>query len=142
VRVVAIAGGASLPPLFTAKQAHAGAAVYAASCIQCHGADLQGTAGPSVAGNDFLGTAKTNHWHLNDLRTTVVQNMPFSDPGSLTPKQYANVLAFLLASNCYPAGTTPFPTTDRPTFASLPLGPHPAAAGAVRNAKTGTCPVK
>jgi hypothetical protein len=141
-RIVAAAGGTPVPPLFTAEQARAGAAVYAASCIQCHGADLQGTAGPSVAGNDFLTTAKTNHWHLSDLRTTVVQNMPFSDPGSLTPKQYANVLAFLLASNCYPAGATPFPTTDRPTFASLPLGPHAAPAGATRRAKTGTCPVK
>jgi len=141
-RILAVAGGTTLPPLFTAKQAHAGAAVYAAACIQCHGADLQGSAGPSVAGNDFLTTAKTNHWHVSDLRTTVVENMPFSDPGSLTPTQYANVLAFLLASNCYPSGTTPFPTTDRPTYASLPLGPHAAPSGVAPRAKTGTCPVK
>ena len=143
MRVVAVAGGAGVPPLYVTKQAHDGLTVYRTSCLQCHGADLQGTAGPSVAGNDFLRTAKTNHWHMSDLRTTVVQNMPFSNPGSLTPKQYADVLAFLLAANCYPAGSTPFPAGDKPAFASMPLGPHASGAGTGAVAKsTGTCAVK
>ncbi|MGD1067637.1 MAG: c-type cytochrome [Vulcanimicrobiaceae bacterium] len=136
--VVAVAGVATPP--FTAAQAHLGAAVYRQSCIQCHGADLQGTAGPSVAGKDFLQTAVTNHWTIDDLRTIVVENMPFSNPGSLTPQQYANVLAFLLASNCYPAGTTPFPTAKSPKLAAIKLATRPGTAPS--NAKLGTCTVR
>lgn len=125
---------------YTIVQARAGARIYQRYCLQCHGTDLQGTAGPAVAGNDFLSTAKRNTWTLSDLRTTVVQNMPFSNPGSLTPTQYANVLAFLLASNCYPAGPVPFPQTERPAFAKTKIGPVPGAKPG--NAKLGSCSVK
>jgi mono/diheme cytochrome c family protein len=136
--VVAVAGSATPP--FTLAQAHAGLAVYLKYCLQCHGADLQGTAGPAVAGKEFLTTAKADSWHLSDMRTTVFENMPFSNPGSLTPQQYANVMAFLLASSCYPAGKLPFPTADSPTFAKIKLGPIPNAKPT--NPKLGTCAVK
>jgi mono/diheme cytochrome c family protein len=129
----------SLPALYTAAQAHAGAAVYQKYCIQCHGADLQGTAGPGIAGTEFLNSAKGNRWTLSDVRTTIFENMPFSNPGSLSPKQYAAVTAFLLASNCYPAGATPFPTVVRPVFAQIKIGPARSVRGA---AKTGVCIVK
>jgi hypothetical protein len=125
--------------LYTMPQAQAGAEVYRRYCIACHGVDLQGTAGPGVAGTEFLTTARANRWHLSDLRTTVVENMPFSNPGSLTPTQYADVLAFLLASNCYPAGAVPFPTTQRPQFAAIALA---TSAATVRpKSRTGTCAV-
>jgi hypothetical protein len=131
--------GATSAGLFTLPQAQAGAEVYRRYCIACHGVDLQGTAGPGVAGTEFLTTARANRWHLSDLRTTVVENMPFSNPGSLTPKQYADVLAFLLASNCYPAGTVPFPTAQRPQFAAIAIA---SSAATVRpKSKTGTCAV-
>jgi polar amino acid transport system substrate-binding protein len=125
---------------YTVAQSRAGAGVYRRYCLQCHGADLQGTAGPSVAGVDFLATARRNAWSLSDLRTTVVENMPFSNPGSLTPKQYADVMAFLLASNCYPIGVKPFPSTASPSFAKVKLAAMPRTKPA--NAKLGTCPVK
>ncbi|MBD5635800.1 MAG: cytochrome c, partial [Candidatus Eremiobacteraeota bacterium] len=134
-----VAAAHAAPALYTVPQAHAGAAVYRQYCIQCHGADLQGTAGPAVAGTEFLNSAKGNRWSMSDLRTTVVENMPFSNPGSLTQKQYADVMAFLLASNCYPAGTTPFPTANRPAYAHLKIGPQ---AGAKPVAKTGVCALK
>ena len=125
---------------YTAAQAHAGATVYRRYCLQCHAANLQGSAGPAVAGTEFLTTAKTNKWTLNDLRTTVFENMPFSNPGSLTAKQYAGVMAFLLASNCYPPGTQPFPQRPDPSLAKVKLGP---VSGAKRtNATFGTCAVK
>ncbi|MGC2131225.1 MAG: cytochrome c [Candidatus Aquilonibacter sp.] len=129
-----------LPALYTAQQAHAGAAVYAHSCLQCHGADLQGTAGPAVAGAEFLKTAKFDGWTLADIRVTVFENMPFSNPGSLTPKQYADVMAFLLASSCFPAGTKPFPQAAQPWLASIKLGP--LAGIKPTHSKLGTCAVK
>jgi polar amino acid transport system substrate-binding protein len=125
---------------YTVAQARAGAGVYRRYCLQCHGADLQGTAGPSVAGADFLATAQRNKWSLSDLRTTVFENMPFSNPGSLTPKQYADVMAFLLASNCYASGSKPFPQTASASLATVKLAQVARAKPA--NSKLGTCPAK
>jgi polar amino acid transport system substrate-binding protein len=142
VHVVAATGtGAATTAVpYTSAQAHAGVTVYRRYCLQCHGANLQGSAGPAVAGTEFLTNAQRNKWTLNDLRTTVFENMPFSNPGSLTPKQYADVMAFLLASSCYPPGTTPFPTTARPELAKTKLGPVHGAKPTDR--ALGTCAAK
>ncbi len=113
------------PALYTEAQAQAGKQVYEKFCVACHGANLHGTAAPSVAGTDFLTTAKNNDWTLEVIRYLVFTMMPLNASGQLTPEQYANVMAFLLASNCYPAGSTPFPQTDEPSFAKVPLGPSP-----------------
>ena len=127
------------PALYTRAQAQAGRAVFMTNCVTCHGANLQGVAAPSVAGTDFLTTAKRNGWSLGVIRALVVQNMPFNNPGGLQPEQYANVLAFLLAANCYPAGNTPFPLHFQPAMNKLLLGPVPGAHPA--NARTGVCAV-
>jgi polar amino acid transport system substrate-binding protein len=140
VRDVAAAGGNAPAAPYTAAQAHAGAKVYAASCIQCHGANLQGTAAPGVAGKTFLTTAKGNKWTLASVRTLVFENMPLNDPGSLTPTQYANVMAYLLASNCYPAGTKPFPEKDDPSFGKVLI--QPVSGAHPTNPQLGTCSVK
>jgi mono/diheme cytochrome c family protein len=113
----------SASALYTEAQAQAGKSIYAASCVSCHGAKLQGTAAPAVAGADFLTTAHKNGWTLQTLQTLVTNNMPFNSPGSLSPQQYASVIAFLLAANCYPAGSKPFPTTDDPNLAKIALAP-------------------
>lgn len=138
-RDVAMAAPA-IPGLYTAAQARAGKIVYTRYCLQCHGANLQGTAGPAVAGTEFLKTAKFDGWTLNDVRTTVFENMPFSNPGSLTAQQYTDVMAFLLASSCYPAGPKPFPRSVQASFASIKLGPMSGVRAT--NPKIGTCAVK
>jgi mono/diheme cytochrome c family protein len=114
-----------VPALYTSAQAARGAEIFAGKCVSCHGTNLQGTAAPSVAGNDFLNTAKKNGWTLAVVRYLVVNNMPLNSAASLTPSQYADVMAFLLASDCYPAGSTPFPVAGEPSFTSLKLGPVP-----------------
>lgn len=134
------AGAPANGTAYTAAQAKAGQAVYVASCQGCHGANLQGVAGPAVAGTDFLAMTKNNKWTIADLRNFVTQNMPLNNPGTLTAEQYANVMAFLLASNCYPAGTTPFPQKDVPAFATTSLGP--VAGAQPTDPKLGICALK
>lgn len=117
--------GAAPPALYTEEQALRGAQVYAQKCVACHGQNLQGTAAPSVAGTDFLTTAQRNGWTLEVIRYIVFTLMPRNAPSSLGPEESAAVMAYLLASDCFPAGTTPFPAADNPAFASTKLGPPP-----------------
>ena len=123
------AGAASGVPSFTAKQAQSGATVYTAVCSSCHGNKLQGVAGPAIAGKEFLASVASNKWTFADFRNIVVQQMPLNNPGSLTPKQYSDVIAYLLAANCFPAGATEFPQTDSPALAAAkfvaPTAPVP-----------------
>ena len=122
----ATAPSAAAPPaLYTEAQATRGAQIYAQKCVACHGENLQGTAAPSVAGTDFLDTAQRNGWTLSIIRYIVFSLMPRNAPASLAPDESAALMAFLLASDCYPAGATPFPAADNPAFASIKLGPPP-----------------
>lgn len=136
----ALAAGLNPPKLYTAQQAMAGLAVFATSCASCHGADEQGTSAPASAGPKFLAKTKALGWSVSDMRQVVVSSMPLNQPGSLSPKQYAAVLAFLLASDCYPPGPTPFPIRNTARLKHTPLVPvkHSAAdapGGGVCNVK-------
>ena len=113
----------ALPALYTTAQARAGEQVFVSKCSSCHGANMQGAAAPSVAGNDFLVAAQHNGWTLEIIRYLVFTMMPLNAADSLSPDAYAAVMAYLLASNCYPAGDKPFPTADDPSFANVKLGP-------------------
>ena len=125
---------------YTSAQAHAGSAVFAQNCVSCHGANLQGVAAPAVAGKAFVTQVTGDGWTVADLRNLVVQQMPLSAPGSLSTKQYADVMAYLLASNCYAAGSTPFPKTDDPKLAKVKI--HPPHGATPNDTKLGTCRVR
>ena len=43
------------------------------------------------------------------FRSKISQDMPSSPPGTLTPEQYADVLAYVLNVNKYPAGSAEIP---------------------------------
>jgi hypothetical protein len=51
--------------------------------------------------------------------------MPLTAPGSLTPDDYASVMAYMLSYDCVkPAGNgkAPFPTTDDPGLTKVTVG--------------------
>lgn len=120
--------GAQQSVPYTPAQAAAGAKVFAQNCASCHGANLQGISAPALTGASF---AHAN-LSVSQIRTIVTTQMPLGAPGSLSPAQYASVLAYLLQYDCIsPAGNgkQPFPTHDEPAFAKIKV------TGA-------TCPVK
>ena len=113
-------------------------ALCEANCASCHGGNLQGTAAPAIAGKDFQKTAVADKYTVSIIRTIVTQNMPLNNPGSLSDPQYAAIMAYLLASNCYPAGATAFPIQDTPAL-KVTMGPpgHPSGTPDAN----GVCPV-
>lgn len=114
---------------FTADQAKQGHDIYTQHCASCHGDRLQGLAAPSLAGKDFLTTAEHNGWTMGMLQTIVTQNMPFNDPASLSDEQYADVIAYVLASNCFPSGSQKFPEEQTPSLAKIKIATpgHPSS---------------
>jgi mono/diheme cytochrome c family protein len=91
--------------VYTADQAKKGEATYKEQCAACHGDNLEGSGPmPPLAGKDFLGNwgGKT----VGDLYEKTQTTMPATAPGTLMPAQVADILAFLLKSSKYPAGST------------------------------------
>jgi mono/diheme cytochrome c family protein len=95
--------------VFTAAQADRGKANYATNCASCHAADLSGTGqAPPLQGADFLGNWKGQS--ADDLFEKIQTSMPADQPGKLSRVQNADILAFLFASNGYPAGRKELPS--------------------------------
>lgn len=91
--------------VYTAAQADAGKALYASKCSMCHGAKLEGGGqNPPLAGQSFLGQWKGQS--LDDLYTMIQATMPATNPGSLTPDQTVQLMAYILKANAMPEGKT------------------------------------
>jgi len=100
------AAGAKPTALYTAAQASAGAKTYAASCAQCHGANLEGDAGPALAGPGWKTISSHTHITVSELYDFIAQQMPLNAPASLPKDKYLAIMAFILKSNGYPAGSS------------------------------------
>lgn len=110
--IVAAAGG--LPASaeratvsYTPAQASAGAKHYEANCASCHGANLEGGAGPALSGANLRTFAKRTHLNVGDMFASLAQQMPLNDPASLKRSQYVEIMAYVLKRNGYHSGTKP-----------------------------------
>jgi mono/diheme cytochrome c family protein len=109
--------------LYTADQAHRGETMYKAQCTSCHGDALDGVGPyPPLSGDDFL-TKYEGQPALN-VYNMIQKLMPATAPGSLTRPQAADLLAYILSFNKFPAGKTEFPL-DEDSLKKLIL-PKPA----------------
>ena len=91
--------------VYTEEQAKRGEPVYQKECAACHGAMMTGgESAPPLTGGGFQ--ANWNGLTLGDLFDRIRKTMPQSKPGSLTRQQDADVLAFMLSLNKFPAGKT------------------------------------
>ena len=97
--------------IYTADQAHRGEALYKAQCTSCHGDALDGTGPyPPLTGNDFL--SKYEGQPALNVYDMIQKLMPATAPGSLTRPQAADLLAYILSYNKFPAGKTELPSDE------------------------------
>jgi len=95
--------------VYTQGQADRGKVLYAQNCASCHGKTLDGAgAAPPLAGADFK--SNWNGQTAGDLFEKTQTTMPADQPGKLSREQTADILAFLLAANAFPAGSKELPT--------------------------------
>jgi S-disulfanyl-L-cysteine oxidoreductase SoxD len=88
---------------YTSAQAARGQDVFRSTCGNCH------------SSSQFTGPAFEVVWDgrpvfefFDQLRST----MPLDNPGGLSREEYANVIAYILKLNAYPAGDAPLPADD------------------------------
>ncbi len=95
--------------VYTEVQATRGQALYSAECASCHQTDLGGDGfAPGLAGGEFA--AAWNDLPLADLFERTRQSMPPSNPGAVTPAEKADILAYMLKVNEFPAGEAELPS--------------------------------
>jgi mono/diheme cytochrome c family protein len=110
-------GKTTLDGVYTGAQAARGQQIYTDSCASCHGDDLSGGGqAPALAGKDF--NVDWNGLAMSDLFDRTHGTMPADKPGTLTPTQTADVIAFLLQKGNFPAGQTELPA-DVPALKAI-----------------------
>ena len=88
-------GPSTLSGIYTDEQSARGRDVYLGSCKSCH------------APESHTGATFAKWWRgkrLSDLFAFISTRMPKNDPGSLSPEDAADVVAFLLQMNAMPPG--------------------------------------
>jgi mono/diheme cytochrome c family protein len=98
------AGGA-----YTDAQSTRGEEVSEKGCVSCHGPKLSGTdVGPTLQGDYFMMI-----WggkSAGDLFAKIHDTMPADAPGSLTPQQVVDLIAYVFKQNNFPSGATELST--------------------------------
>lgn len=64
---------------------------------------MGGEAAPALAGKDFL--KGWNGRSVAELLEVTTKTMPSDDPGNLSRRQYVDIVAWILNSNEFPAGS-------------------------------------
>jgi quinoprotein glucose dehydrogenase len=95
--------------VFTAAQASRGkAALSQNGCNGCHGAELAGDRGPSLKGDRFLKTWENGS--INKLFAKIKDTMPPLNAEQVSPATKADIVAYLLEANGFPAGSSELST--------------------------------
>ncbi len=108
--VVAAASRSIWDGAYTKEQSARGKTAYLEECAKCHGENLGGgEVAPGLAGREFL--AKWQGRSVGDLLDLTIRTMPADDPGNLSRRQYADIAAYVLNQNQFPAGTNDLAST-------------------------------
>jgi mono/diheme cytochrome c family protein len=94
--------------VYTEGQAERGHATFLDACSNCHGRNLEGAdMTPPLTGGAF-----TSNWDgltVGDLADRIRISMPLNSPGTLSRQDTADVVAYILRFNQFPAGKEELP---------------------------------
>ena len=116
--------------MYSNTQAERGHALYERVCATCHQSDLRGNEDaevPALVGDHF-----DTQWRgepVAALFRKINTTMPASAPGTLSPRDTADLIAYLLQSNRAPAGQADLPA-DADTLQAIVIA---AVAGGGRS---------
>src|ERR1700687_1625886 len=106
---------------YTEEQSTRGEAVSTKSCAVCHGEQLKGDLAPPLQGDDFLkGWSDKTAGALFDK---IITTMPANEPGTISEQQSADLVAYILKLNHFPAGQEPLPR-DPAALNAIRLAPR------------------
>ncbi|AEQ51104.1 c-type cytochrome [Pelagibacterium halotolerans] len=99
------------PVHYTSEQADRGEDRFARDCEDCHGDDLRGglIGGPPLRGLSFE-QKFANGAPASAMFVFMSSLMPPNAPGRYTPEVYADLMAYILQENGFPAGSEPLPS--------------------------------
>lgn len=126
--VVAADPPTSAVAVYTDAQAASGRQVYYRTCAVCHGEDLAGKVGPALTGRQFHQMVAAQNMTAPLLFRFIATQMPQTKPGSLTPTECTEIMAFILKRNGYPSGGTPL-TAESPDLDKINLAATPNNGG-------------
>jgi len=92
--------------VYTEEQATRGEAIYGEYCVKCHGATLQGNGEGALPLTGATFKSTWNGVSMGAMFDRVRLSMPQDKPATMTRQQVADVLAFILRANKFPAGTS------------------------------------
>jgi len=94
--------------VYSSSQAERGRVAFETTCAMCHRADLSGRGAiPALRGDVF--TSDRHGGTVGDLFQIISTTMPPGRPTALSPEGYADVVAYLLSANAFPAGEADLP---------------------------------
>ena len=114
--------------VYSDSQAKRGQALYREKCAPCHAATLAGGVGPPLTGSEF-----NRQWagrSLADLAAKIRNTMPPNDQGKITAPQAVELVAHILQTAKYPAGTADLPADDAGLKTIVFSKPRPQAGAA------------
>ena len=97
--------------VFTEEQARRGEVAYTESCSECHGAALTGVGvAPGLVEGDFI-------WNYDGLPVATLfqrirDTMPLGNATAVSRSVKADILAFVMEQNIFPAGDEDLPSRN------------------------------
>lgn len=96
--------------IYSEEQATLGLTGYQKHCAECHGPDLGGDGfAPALKGPEFM-----NNWNgltVGELFDRIRVSMPPTNPDSVSAKEKADIVAYILKEDGFPAGKTELAAT-------------------------------
>ncbi len=87
---------------YTTRQASRGNGLFRDNCVSCH------------ASSEFAGSSFERRWRnrsVADIYEFLLYSMPDDNPGGLPEQTYADIVAYMLELNDFPAGDAELPTS-------------------------------